>query len=138
MSDAISNTSPLLYLHRIGALEWLEGLFGEVWIPNAVALELKQGQQKGYDVPAPDAYSWLRRVEPRSLPSEWLALDLGPGDSRLWRSHWRTPTTLFSWTTRWPGVLPKPQVSQSGALSKCCSKPKPGVSPIVSNLSLMG
>lgn len=27
MADAISNTFPLLYLHRIGAMEWLSQLF---------------------------------------------------------------------------------------------------------------
>jgi hypothetical protein len=27
MPDAISNTSPLLYLHRIGAINWLPRLF---------------------------------------------------------------------------------------------------------------
>jgi predicted nucleic acid-binding protein len=48
MPRAISNTSPLLYLYRIGTLEWLSTLFGEVWVPSAVALELGQGRQKGY------------------------------------------------------------------------------------------
>ena len=49
-------------------------------LPNAVVHELEQGRQKGYDVPDPDIYSWLYRVEPHALPSEWLALDLGPGE----------------------------------------------------------
>ncbi|MCZ7570155.1 MAG: hypothetical protein M5U01_16440 [Ardenticatenaceae bacterium] len=80
MPEAISDTSPLVYLHRVGVLDWLERLFGEVWIPSAVALELQQGRQRGYDVPDPDAYSWLHHVEPRSVPSEWLASDLGPGE----------------------------------------------------------
>ena len=30
MPEAITNTSPLLYLYRIGVLEWLPGLFNEV------------------------------------------------------------------------------------------------------------
>lgn len=80
MPDAISNTSPLLYLYRIGALDWLKHLFGETWIPNGVASELEQGRRKGYDVPNLDEYNWLHRVEPRSVPPEWLALDLGPGE----------------------------------------------------------
>lgn len=77
MPEAISNTSPLLYLYRIGVLGWLRDLFGQVWIPKAVAIELKQGQQKGYDVPDPSNYAWLQIVELRLMPSEWLALDLG-------------------------------------------------------------
>ncbi len=80
MPDAISNTSPLLYLYRLEVLMWLDALFGEVWMPNAVAHELGDGRRQGYDVPDPDTYPWLRRMEPRALPSEWLALDLGPGE----------------------------------------------------------
>jgi predicted nucleic acid-binding protein len=53
MSKAISNTSPLLYLHRIGVLNWLPRLFTEVWISKGVVVELKEGQQRGYDVPNP-------------------------------------------------------------------------------------
>jgi predicted nucleic acid-binding protein len=80
MPDAISDTSPLLYLYRVGALDWLQHLFGETWIPDAVASELEQGRQKGYNVPDLDEYNWIHRVEPRSVPPEWLALDLGPGE----------------------------------------------------------
>ncbi|MFQ5856668.1 MAG: hypothetical protein ACE5LU_13610 [Anaerolineae bacterium] len=53
MPDAISNTSPLLYLYRIGVLEWLPELFNEVWTPNAVVMELEKGRRRGYDVPNP-------------------------------------------------------------------------------------
>ncbi|RLC49045.1 MAG: DUF3368 domain-containing protein [Candidatus Cloacimonadota bacterium] len=80
MLDAISNTSPLLYLYRIGVLKWLPRLFSEIWVPNAVVLELQQGQQKGYDVPNMRDYAWLQIVEPRYIPSEWLTLDLGAGE----------------------------------------------------------
>ena len=80
MLKAISNTSPLLYLHRAGALEWLPQLFNEIWIPNAVVLELQEGRRKGYDVPDAQAYEWLQVVEPQAVPSEWLTLDLGAGE----------------------------------------------------------
>jgi len=80
MAEAISNTSPLLYLYRIGVIEWLPELFNEIWTPMAVVLELEEGQRKGYDVPNPHDYSWLQVIEPRSVPSEWLTLDLGPGE----------------------------------------------------------
>jgi predicted nucleic acid-binding protein len=80
MPKAISNTSPLLYLYRVGTIDWLPQLFEEVWIPPAVAAELQEGLQRGYNVPTPEAYSWLHIVEPRSTPSQWFALDLGPGE----------------------------------------------------------
>jgi predicted nucleic acid-binding protein len=38
------------------------------------------GRSKGYDVPNPADYSWLNIVNPKSMPSEWLALDLGAGE----------------------------------------------------------
>ena len=80
MPSAISNTSPLVYLYRIQAIEWLPQLFDEVWIPSAVVAELETGQQKGYDVPKPAHYSWLKVTDPTITPIEWLSLDLGAGE----------------------------------------------------------
>ncbi len=42
--------------------------------------ELEAGQQRGYDVPVIERYSWIKGVNPRHVPEEWLALDLGPGE----------------------------------------------------------
>ena len=80
MSDAICNTSPLLYLYRIGTIEWLPKLFDEVWTPTAVAIELGEGKLRGHDVPDPERYAWLTIVDPSSMPSEWFSLDLGAGE----------------------------------------------------------
>jgi hypothetical protein len=80
MPEAISNTSPLLYLYRTGVLEWLPELFSEIWIPRVVVLELEEGRRRGYDVLNPGEHTWLQVVEPRAVPSEWLALDLGTGE----------------------------------------------------------
>jgi hypothetical protein len=80
MPKAISNTSPLLYLYRIGAILWFPKLFDEIWTPIAVKNELLAGKSKGYDVPDPSDYAWLKIVNPKSMPSEWLALDLGAGE----------------------------------------------------------
>lgn len=80
MPQAISNTSPLLYLYRIGRADWLSRIFDETWIPSAVFDELKEGRRRGYDVPDPDSYNWLRVVNPNSTSSEWLSLDLGVGE----------------------------------------------------------
>jgi predicted nucleic acid-binding protein len=78
--EAISNTSPLLYLYRINTIDWLPELFNEIWTPSAVVLELREGQQRGYNVPVPSAYAWLRIVEPQSIPPELTSLDLGMGE----------------------------------------------------------
>ena len=80
MVETVSNTSPLLYLYRIQALDWLPALSGDVWIPKAVELELEEGRRRGYDVPDPARYDWLQVVDPGAIPSEWLTLDLGRGE----------------------------------------------------------
>ncbi len=80
MSVAISNTSPLLYLYRIGGIEWLGDIFQEVWVPDAVVEELKAGHERGYDVPSKLEYPWIKRINPLHMPEEWLALELGRGE----------------------------------------------------------
>jgi predicted nucleic acid-binding protein len=80
MLQAISNTSPLLYLYRIGLIDRLPEIFGEIWTPEAVHVELMVGDKSGYDVPTLSEYSWLRIINPKAQPSEWLSLDLGPGE----------------------------------------------------------
>ena len=80
MLNAISNTSPLLYLYRIDAVKWLPSLFAEIWIPGAVVFELQEGRQKGYDVPNPSDYNGIKIIEPKIIPSEWFAVDLGAGE----------------------------------------------------------
>ncbi|SRR5690606_36173568 len=80
MPHAISNTSPLLYLYRIETLDWLPELFDDIWVPSAVLEELHAGRRRGYDVPNPETYSWIKIVEPKQTPSEWLTLDLGAGE----------------------------------------------------------
>lgn len=80
MRGAVSNTSPVLYLYRAGVLELLPKLFDDVWIPGAVEFEIQNGRRTGCDVPDLNDFDWLEVVEPNSVPSEWLALDLGPGE----------------------------------------------------------
>ncbi|MBI2865298.1 MAG: DUF3368 domain-containing protein [Chloroflexi bacterium] len=95
MPEAISNTSPLLYLHRIGAIGWLPQMFSQVWIPTAVLSELTEGKQRGYDVPVPVDYPWLRVVDPRATPSEWLSLDLGIGELAAMALVLENPTRVI-------------------------------------------
>ena len=80
MAEVISNTSPVLYLHRIGKLGWLRELFSAVWIPDAVIEELREGRKRGYDVPDPESLEGIQTVVPQSVPSAWLTLDLGAGE----------------------------------------------------------
>jgi predicted nucleic acid-binding protein len=65
----LSNTSPLLYLYRIGQLDLLPRLYETVTIPPAVRLELKEGRQRGVDVPEPADFSWLLEIPAYGLAS---------------------------------------------------------------------
>jgi predicted nucleic acid-binding protein len=80
MPSAVSDTSPLLYLYRGGAIELLHLLFEEVFVPGAVVQELAEGQARGHDVPIPADYPWLTVVDPLYIPSEWFTLELGKGE----------------------------------------------------------
>ena len=95
MPEAISNTSPLLYLHRIGAMGWLPQLFDAVWTPDAVKRELLEGRAKGYDAPDLTEHPWLNIVNPASMPSEWLALDLGAGELAAMALALEQPTKII-------------------------------------------
>ena len=95
MPKAISNTSPLLYLYRIGAINWIPKLFDEVWTPEAVKNELLAGSSKGYDVPNPADYPWLNIVNPNSMSSEWLALDMGAGEISAMVLALENPTRII-------------------------------------------
>lgn len=80
MPDAITNTSPLVYLHRIEMLDWIPHIFSSVWVPQQVLAELDEGRSRGYDVPTQEHLPWADIVEPQHMPSEWFALDLGMGE----------------------------------------------------------
>jgi predicted nucleic acid-binding protein len=80
MPAAISNTSPLILLHRIQIIDWLQQLFETVWTTPSVVDELNEGGVYGYTVPDLTKYDWLEIIEPNSTPPEWFALDLGLGE----------------------------------------------------------
>jgi uncharacterized protein len=77
----ISNTSPLLYLHQVGQLDLMRKLYGRIWIPSAVRLELQAGLEQGVSVPDLGGLGW---VEERPLRDRSLlpaVVDLGAGEA---------------------------------------------------------
>ena len=80
MPDAVTNTTPLLYLYRINRIDFLQQIFGTVTTVPAVKEELDEGLRRGYDVPDLQKYEWLHIRRPTSVPSEWLVSDLGKGE----------------------------------------------------------
>ena len=75
---AISNTSPLLYLHRIGQIQVLRRLYGLVCATTQVVAELAAG---GLDVPGIDAVGWLEIRDVRIPETLRLVPDLGAGEA---------------------------------------------------------
>ncbi|HHB91130.1 MAG TPA: DUF3368 domain-containing protein [Anaerolineae bacterium] len=80
MADAISNTSPLLYLFRIGKIHLLLHHFENIITTPGVKEELRQGEALGYHVPNLDQFPWITIRQPKHAPSEWVARDLGRGE----------------------------------------------------------
>jgi predicted nucleic acid-binding protein len=79
----ISNTSPIFYLHRLGYLELLERLYGEILIPYAVLEELKEGERTGEDVPDIGEYKWIK-LRNVAVPSSIKTIpDLGKGEAEV-------------------------------------------------------
>lgn len=95
MAEAITNTSPLVYLHRIQALDWLPRLFQEVWTPPAVLTELNEGLRRGYDVPRRDNLPWIQIKSPTSRVSEWLNADFGAGELEAMTLALENPTKIL-------------------------------------------
>lgn len=76
----ISNTSPLVYLHRLEQLQILETLFGEILVPNAVIQELERGQELGKDVPNVLNYLWVKQISVTIPEILQELIELGAGE----------------------------------------------------------
>jgi uncharacterized protein len=79
----VADTTPLLYLSRIGRLEVLHAMHGEVIVPETVWRELVVARPAARGVAELLATPWIRvnaEVERAGLDSE-LALALDPGEA---------------------------------------------------------
>lgn len=72
----VADSSPLVYLSRVGVLDLLATAFGEVVVPGAVWAEVVDARPDAPGVSALQAASWLR-VDRRDLPPADLGLDPG-------------------------------------------------------------
>ena len=81
MIRATCSISPIVFLYRIGALDWLPELFDEVWMPSVVLDDLLEACFSGYDVPSPFNLPWMEYTDPQvTIPGAWVALDLSSGE----------------------------------------------------------
>jgi predicted nucleic acid-binding protein len=77
---AISNTSPIQYLHQLNLIHLLPHFYQQVVIPPAVAEELSTGRSLGIDLPDLTALTWLRVRPPVQTQPLSLATTLGIGE----------------------------------------------------------
>lgn len=79
----ISNTSPIIYLHRVGLLDLFSKLYGKILIPSGVHEEILEGTRRGAELPDIGSLPW---VEVRALVSKALLpaiADLGKGEAEV-------------------------------------------------------
>jgi uncharacterized protein len=83
LPEIICNTSPLQYLHQIGALEILHTLAGRITVPLAVVEELAAGKRLGIELPDVSGLDWVKICRPASVAVLPLVSELGPGETEV-------------------------------------------------------
>lgn len=94
MRDAICDTSPLLYLHRIHLLAFLPELAHRVIVPPAVVGEIETGGARGFDVPSFSDLSWVICSDAPAETAQSLSQDLGPGEIEVIRLAMENPEAI--------------------------------------------
>ncbi len=81
MASAACSVSPVIYLYRIGVLDWLPALFPRILMPTVVLNDMLDAKFIGIDVPSPFDLPWVEYSDPQlTVPSAWMSLDLGSGE----------------------------------------------------------
>lgn len=83
MSEIISNTSPLQYLHQLGVLDFLPKLVGTITVPPAVHDELSAGRKLGLNLPDVQSLGWISVRRPSSSVALPMVTDLGAGEREV-------------------------------------------------------
>lgn len=95
MPAVICNTSPLQYLYQSDGLELLAELFGQVQVPEAVAVELNEGRRRNVHLPDPTALPWLTIHSVRDRTLMPLVTNLGDGEMEVLALGLETPDALL-------------------------------------------
>jgi len=83
LSEIISNTSPLQYLHQLGVLDFLPKLVGTITVPPAVHDELSAGRKLGLNLPDVQSLGWISVRRPSSSVALPMVTDLGAGEREV-------------------------------------------------------
>jgi len=77
------NTSPLIFLTKVGLLDLLQVVSEEVVVPAAVSIEIQQYRAIDITVQALAQSNWLFVVETPPVPEQISAYNLDPGESAV-------------------------------------------------------
>lgn len=91
---AVSNTSPLFYLHRLGQLDLLPQLYGSIRVPAEVVRELERGRTAGYGAPDVSLLEWVT-VCPVVVSEELRQTELDPGELEAIALALQSPGSLI-------------------------------------------
>lgn len=80
MLRVVSNTTPLISLMKIGRLEILRDLYGEIYIPQEVFNEIEAGKTKEFYTDL-SKIGWIRVEEIKDSLSPTYFLDLDKGEA---------------------------------------------------------
>ena len=83
MPEIIANTSPLQYLHQLGALTVFPKLVGSIIVPPAVHDELSAGRKLGLDLPDIQKLDWISVRLPSSSVALPMVNNLGAGERQV-------------------------------------------------------
>jgi predicted nucleic acid-binding protein len=83
VEQAVINASPLIFLSRSGHLGLLQEFAKEVWIPEAVAMEILACGHDDVTARAMDATPWLSIQPPISISQAVANWRLGAGESAV-------------------------------------------------------
>lgn len=83
MFDLVCDTSPIQYIHQLELLHILPSLAKQVFIPSAVAEEIKIGHSLGFNLPKLEKLDWVIVRRPASALALPLITNLGPGETEV-------------------------------------------------------
>jgi uncharacterized protein len=82
MLKVISNTTSLIALLKIGRLEFLRQLYGEIIIPNAVLEEINKGKNKPYYTDF-GSLDWIKVMAVQDKKALLYFIDLDAGEAEV-------------------------------------------------------
>jgi predicted nucleic acid-binding protein len=81
--EAVVNTSPLIFLDKIGLLKLLGSLYQKLWITEAVFEEIRVGDQGAELEKKLKSFPWVETTRLPAPPLELLEWDLGRGETSV-------------------------------------------------------